>query len=151
VEAIAAPIFDNVHGSVSVLEQLISFETIVGINTGADTDSNVDLAISNGDGPGSALNDQRAAAFDVFNVLEVRHDDHEFITAHAGNGVRLADGREKPFADSAQECIAISVPQGVVDAFEVVNIKHKDSDLPVMTPRAEDSLVQAIVKQSTIG
>jgi len=68
-----------------------------------------------------------------------------------GDGVATAHRVRQAFRGGLQELIADAVPQGIVDAFEIVQIDEQHGQLPRVALGQLDGLVQAGSEEFPIG
>ena len=125
-EAVAACVFDCVHRGVGGLEQVFGFEAEAGIDADAGAEGDVDRAVADDDRLRRALQQLRTAAADIFEIVDVGHDDDELIAAETGDGIHFAHGGEQTLGDGAEQRIAVGVAEGVVDALKVIDVNHED-------------------------
>src|SRR4249919_3633268 len=59
----------------------------------------------------------------VAGLFHLRHDDSEFITAHARHDVELAGAPAQALTDQLQQFIADMMSERVVDALELIEVE----------------------------
>ena len=75
----------------------------------------------------------------------------ELVAPDTGNGVGLAQQRRDPWADQAQQFVAVAVAEGVVELLEPVQIDHQNRRDALVTCFGQDGEGGSIVKALPIG
>ncbi len=83
-------------------------------------------------------------------MVGVGLDDDELVTTKSGKGVTFANELLEPLCHRSQHQITHGMALGVVDQFEAVEIKEKDTDLPVFTASLRHGLEYAVVHQGPV-
>jgi hypothetical protein len=117
---VAARFFRAVHRAVGVLEQRLGRVAVVRKERDADARRHVELVPFDRhrvrDRVEQLLGDPRR----VVGRLEIAEEDREFVAAHAGDGVAVAQHRAQSRGDGAEKLVAEAVAEGVVDVLEAV-------------------------------
>ena len=83
--------------------------------------------------------------------IRVGLNNDEFVTAEAGKGIPFTDELFEALGYRAQNQVADGVPLGIVDGFKPIDVKEKDADLVIVTPRPGDGLQQTVIEQCPVG
>src|SRR5437660_5533493 len=84
-------------------------------------------------------------------VSDLRHDQHEFIAAYAGQRVPFAHASTQPFRYALEQYVANLVPQSFIHELKTVQI-NIDQSSPQATVRAPvDGVPHAVRQQQTVG
>ena len=59
----------------------------------------------------------------ISGLLQLRHDDGKFVTPEPSNGVGFSGAAAQPVGNKFQQFVSDRVSQGIVDAFEMVEVE----------------------------
>ena len=96
------------------------------------------------------LADSPRQAGGVGRLLNLRHDDGEFIAAQTRDGIGFARAATQPLGDELQQFVADRMPERIVDTLELVEIeaKHRQA-LPAF--HALEFVLEPFAQQRAIG
>ena len=151
LELALAQLLGVMHGRVRMTQQDFEVDAVVGKE--ADAEAAIDahfLAFEHDrrtDGILDAVQDvQRVAQPTV-----VAEDEHEFVAAVAGDGVRIAQAGFQPAGDFDQQFVAGAMTEAVVDELEVVEIDESQRALGRPPLRQTQHLLQTVLQQVPVG
>ena len=119
----------------------------------ADADAGRDeqLALVNVERDAQRLGDLLRDLGGVFDVLDVRNEQREFVAAESRHRVPFAHASANAFGERFEQMIADRVAEGVVDVFEPIEIEEKDGQALLRARRLRDAHDQSIDEERTIG
>jgi hypothetical protein len=117
----------------------------------SDAQSQADFPASDLNGPQCTANNLLATALNVSHSVEVQHHNNELISAHASDGVRIANRGQKTLPHSRKEDVPASVPERIVDLLKVIDVDEKDRNSSAVVLPVDDRLPETLVKQRAIG
>ena len=79
----------------------------------------------------------------VHSVIDVAHDDGEFVATEACYGVALAQTTGEPPPGLDQQSIADRVAQCIVDVLETIKVDEQQGELATVALRLTDGLQRA--------
>ena len=83
-------------------------------------------------------------------MLCTHKKDGELVAAQPRNGVRFAQARTQAAGHDLQKLIAGVVPEGVVDAFKIIEVEEQDGGF-LAAPHARQGHFNAILQQNAVG
>ena len=118
----------------------------------ADADAGRDeqLALVNVERDAQRLGDLLRDLGGVFDVLDVRNEQREFVAAESRHRVPFAHASANAFGERFEQMIADRVAEGVVDVFEPIEIEEKDGQALLRARRLRDAHDQSIDEERTI-
>ena len=150
LRAVASAVLDAIHGEVGVFEEAIDVFAD-GKEADADAGGDDDLVLADANGLGDGGEEFFADIFGVLVGAKIGEEDNELVSAHAADGVGLAHAGFESFGDLAEDGVSGLVAEGVVHAFEVVEVDHEDCEFVLGAGGALDGDFEAVAEQSARG
>jgi len=145
-DAIASGVFGGIHGAVCDGEQGLDGSGLIGwfVDSGAHATVERELRIAHSDL--QIGNRSMEAVQSLFDRLarNLGEYEQELLTAIAAGMVVSADGRADCGGEAAQRLIAGQMAVAVIDALEMIQIKHRDGDGQIFAPGALHLLHQGL-------
>ena len=82
--------------------------------------------------------------------VEVFQQDHELVTAKAGDGIRWPNTCVDALRDHAEEFVAGGVAQGVVDGFEVVEVAEEHRGRRSTSDASGQRMHRAVMEERSV-
>src|SRR5689334_4077139 len=83
-------------------------------------------------------------------ISGLAQDDHELVSAEAGNRIARSQTRAEPRRDLPEKLIADRMAKSIVDHLEAIEIQHHHRDTMTAPPRAGQRLAQTILQQDAV-
>lgn len=88
--------------------------------------------------------------FDVSAPLSVADQDCKLIASKPGHGIGIPYDRAQPCGENANEKVAHSMPQRIVDKLEPIKVNRQNRER-VPAPHPGKGMIEAIIKQRAVG
>jgi hypothetical protein len=124
----AAVLLGAVHRGVGLADQVLGGARQVHRDRDPDAGGDELLARAERERPGERRGHALGDADRQLRVLEVVADDAELVTAEAGDRVAGAQALDQPRGEHAQELVAGTVAERVVDELEAVEVDEQHRD-----------------------
>jgi hypothetical protein len=79
-------------------------------------------------------------------MLQFEHNERKLIAAKASYGVRFTQASGEPSCSLREQAVTSSVPESVVDVFEMIQIQDQKRSGPLGAARVRDSLPEAVAE-----
>jgi hypothetical protein len=146
----AAALLGSVHGGIRVAQRGVGVVSSGG-QPHADAHPDEHLARVEQEGRADGLGDALAHQPGLDLVGQTLADDHELVTAEAGDGVARADDVAQAGGNGAEELVPRCVTAAVIEHLEVVEIEEEHGDEAVVAPAAGQGLLQAVEEEGAVG
>jgi len=87
---------------------------------------------------------------EVFQGVDLRQDHHELVPAHPRDRIALADQAGHQGGHFLQQAVPEGVAERVVDLLELVEVEHRDGDLPARALRLGQRHAEAVVEEIAV-
>ena len=84
-------------------------------------------------------------------ILKLGEDEDEFVAAHAGDGVGLAELSADPLGKAPENTVAGVVAIRVLNLFEVIHIQRKQCQWLARSRGQGDGLLEPILEKHAVG
>ena len=152
------PVLALIHGCVGVLEEILAVRRVARVEADADARRDVQLGLTDheglahdlGDARGHALGDlERVGAVDRVPV-KVGEEQEELVAALPRDEIGLPSCRSQPLRRLAQQLVAGTVPQAVVDELEAVEVEEQHADRLPVPLRARERDLQELLEHRAV-
>ncbi len=119
----AAGRLGRIKGEIGVVEQGVDVRAVARGQRHADAGAHGDACIAHLAGRLQAVEDPVRELLGLVDGGDIAQDDGELVAPQTRDGVRSARARQQAAPDLAQQLVAGTVPQGVVDGLEMVQVQ----------------------------
>src|SRR5690554_3490924 len=148
---IATLLLNLVHRHIRLLQHSRRRIQILGQEADADTGGDVQLVAADpvrlADLVENAISDQLGLPFG----FQVRQQQDEFIAAETRQGIGGADRAVEAAGHVDKNLITDTVPEGIVDGLETIQVDEHDCQLLAAAPGQLDIVFQVVLQQGAVG
>src|SRR5581483_3687922 len=117
----------------------------------ADARSNVEEMLLQNERRLQRLEDFPRDQGDILHVGHRGEQNGEFISAEAGNRVRLPQRPPQALSHLLQQGVSMMMTEGIVDIFKTVQVHQEKGERAALAMTGEDRLLQAVIEKGPVG
>ena len=146
----AAAVLGLIHRQIGVAQQVLDGVAVFGEARDADARAHLVIAPGDVDRPLQRFDDALCNLVGRLGRRHLAQDDGEFVAAEPRHGVAFLDAGAQTLRHNGQQLIPGAVPDGVVDALEVIEVDVQQRATRRAVGRTRKLLRQPVAKQHAI-